>query len=69
MDIDYVKPADDVFYSVSIEYKSEILSSVRQKYKTFRFKIEDYLQNIDPTELNVRVRITLFDTQFSMPFQ
>jgi hypothetical protein len=47
LDVIYSKSPDEIFYSLIIEYKNEVVKSDRQFFSRFNFKISNFINALD----------------------
>jgi REJ domain len=66
--VDYNKPLDEVFFSVTILYQSEIIHSERQSSNVVSFRLANHLQNIQSDDRMVQIKISVYDPDYFVPF-
>ena len=65
--VDYVKPPEKVFFSVTILYKDEVIGSQRQQFNIVSFRVGDYLPALSEGENSVLVKISVYDPDYFVP--
>ena len=69
VDITYNVNPDDVFFSLIFIYNYDIVATKSYRYMSFAFKIWDLFSAFSATDINLLLRVSLYDPQFFMPLQ
>ena len=65
----YDKNPDDVFFSLILFYRFDLVATKSYRFTSFAFKIWDLFNDIVPSEQSLLLRISLYDPIYFMPLQ
>lgn len=67
IEIDYEEDPDNLFYSLIVIYKFEVVATKSYYYNKFGFKIWDLFNDFELDQNEFLLKVSLYDPRYFMP--